>query len=591
MEQWQGMAPEVKEYYAVIHVVKRTAEKELVLLQSRKDGTQVLLRNYPGELSSVYALLAGKSLEHIPRILAAEQREAEYYVLEEFVEGKQFGGSVLSTQDALIVLRQLCTALSALHALGVVHRDIKPEHLLQDADGKLYLLDLDAARLYKSHVDKDTCTLGTTGFAAPEQFGIVQTDHRADIFALGVTLNVLLTGCHPSKQLCTGWLRHIVLKCTQIDPKARYQTAGAVWRSAALLHWISTWNRSGKAKRHLALGTCAALCMTCAFLLRQSLTAGTLPVADTGSILSINISESDNGGESGNVSGSEPASMSSTDSSSTGKSWLDNLFGLGHSADQSGSGSDKSGNSTVLPPANAGPGIDVGQSGSKAEDTASSSPSSSKPQTSSSKPASSSGTSSKPSTSGDSSSSKPSDSSSSKPTSSSSSKPPSSSESNEHEEEIRAAIAEYNAINSEYQRISALHQESYQRYQALHGYELSKLMTQRELAKQEAASARASAAEAQARADAYGSADPPDLEAQAQAQAEADSYLQLAEQKDAEVNTAAEAWSALYNSPDNKAAEKEFTQYAVQANALGPQVTAARDRINYLQNLYGIYLM
>lgn len=105
------------------------------------------------------------------------------------------------------MLRQICNALSSLHALGIVHRDIKPDHLLQNADGKVYLLDLDAARLYKNHVDRDTCTLGTTGFAAPEQFGIVQTDHRADIFALGVTLNILLTGYHPSKQLCTGWFR------------------------------------------------------------------------------------------------------------------------------------------------------------------------------------------------------------------------------------------------------------------------------------------------------------------------------------------------------------------------------------------------
>lgn len=130
MEQWQGLPQEIKRDYAVVRVIKQTAEKELVLLQNRADDTRVLLRNYPGQLSAVYDLLAGKTLEHIPRVLAAERREGGYYVLEEFIEGRILGGSVLSTAEFLRVLQQLCAALAALHALGVVHRDIKPDHLL-----------------------------------------------------------------------------------------------------------------------------------------------------------------------------------------------------------------------------------------------------------------------------------------------------------------------------------------------------------------------------------------------------------------------------------------------------------------------------
>ena len=207
MEEWQGLPTEVRRQYAVIRTLKRTAHKELVLLQNRQTGARVLLRNYPGELSGVYSILAGKTLPHLPRVYECGLRAGGYYVLEEFVEGHSLGAQCLSVQQTMCVLRQLCEALAALHALGIVHRDVKPDNVLSTESGEVCLIDFDAARQYKTHVEKDTCTLGTTGFAAPEQFGIVQTDHRADIFALGVTLNVLVTGCHPSQMLCRGPLR------------------------------------------------------------------------------------------------------------------------------------------------------------------------------------------------------------------------------------------------------------------------------------------------------------------------------------------------------------------------------------------------
>ena len=65
--------------------------------------------------------------------------------------------------------------------------------------------------------------LGTTGYAAPEQYGIAQTDQRADIYALGVLLNILLTGRHPSKELAGGRLGRVVQKCTRVNPQKRYK--------------------------------------------------------------------------------------------------------------------------------------------------------------------------------------------------------------------------------------------------------------------------------------------------------------------------------------------------------------------------------
>lgn len=64
--------------------------------------------------------------------------------------------------------------------------------------------------------------LGTTGFAAPEQYGLSQTDQRADIYAVGILINVMLTGEHPSKKMATGHLGRVVRRCTQVSPEKRY---------------------------------------------------------------------------------------------------------------------------------------------------------------------------------------------------------------------------------------------------------------------------------------------------------------------------------------------------------------------------------
>ena len=104
-----------------------------------------------------------------------------------------------------------------------VHLDIKPDNVLLRG-GDAVLIDFDAARLYKSELENDTQVLGTTGYAAPEQYGLTQSDSRADIYALGILLNILLTGQHPSRQLAAGRLGRIVQRCTMVAPSKRYKT-------------------------------------------------------------------------------------------------------------------------------------------------------------------------------------------------------------------------------------------------------------------------------------------------------------------------------------------------------------------------------
>ena len=59
--------------------------------------------------------------------------------------------------------------------------------------------------------------------SSPAQYGITQTDERADIYSLGVLLNIMLTGKHPSRELASGRLGRIVQKCTMVNPKKRFK--------------------------------------------------------------------------------------------------------------------------------------------------------------------------------------------------------------------------------------------------------------------------------------------------------------------------------------------------------------------------------
>lgn len=76
----------------------------------------------------------------------------------------------------------------------IVHRDIKPSNIILTEDGRIVLIDLNAARLDDKNRSHDTQLIGTAGFAAPEQYGFAASSPRADLYAAGILTRVLLTG-------------------------------------------------------------------------------------------------------------------------------------------------------------------------------------------------------------------------------------------------------------------------------------------------------------------------------------------------------------------------------------------------------------
>ena len=230
MTLYESLLEAVTTEYDTLRVLKQSPRGTVSVVRHKKSGTRYVFRRYSGS-GEVYRRLLPVLCLHLPQIMEAAEQDGQTAVLEEYVQGDTLAellmGARLTEREARQVTIQLCQALHVLHSMGAVHRDVKPENvILRGSDA--VLIDFDAARIYKVASESDTQVLGTTGFAAPEQYGIFQSDERADIFSLGVLLNIMLTGKHPSRKMAAGKMGRIVRKCTMTAPEQRYQSARAL---------------------------------------------------------------------------------------------------------------------------------------------------------------------------------------------------------------------------------------------------------------------------------------------------------------------------------------------------------------------------
>lgn len=225
MDIYDSLLEAVHSEYDTVRVMKKSERGQVSLVRHRESGTRYIFRQFYGS-SEVYQRLLLVSCPHLPQIMEVGEKGGQTVLLEEYIQGDTLQtileGGLLTTSEAKQITRQLCSALWVLHSMGVVHRDVKPDNVILRGD-EAVLIDFDASRIYKTAISEDTQILGTTGFAAPEQYGLSQSDGRADIYALGVLLNIMLTGEHPSRKLANGRMGRIVQRCTMVNPSKRYK--------------------------------------------------------------------------------------------------------------------------------------------------------------------------------------------------------------------------------------------------------------------------------------------------------------------------------------------------------------------------------
>ena len=198
---------------------------------------------------------AAAALHHpnICPVYEIDEVEGKSFIAMAFLEGesldKQIAQGPLKLDQMLAIGQQIAGGLEAAHKKGIFHRDVKPENVIVNDSGHVTVMDFGLAKLTEaSRLTQAGETMGTVAYMSPEQTEGSGTDHRTDIWSLGVVLYEMITGQQPFKgdyekavqysilneraepltALRTGVpmnLERVVEKCLSKSPDERYQSA------------------------------------------------------------------------------------------------------------------------------------------------------------------------------------------------------------------------------------------------------------------------------------------------------------------------------------------------------------------------------
>src|SRR5712671_5585926 len=201
-------------------------------------------------------LILARQVTHknVIRIFDLGQSDGIKFITMDFVEGQDLRSlllekSKLAPEQAARIMLQICRALEAAHAEGVIHRDLKPQNIMLDASGRILVMDFGIARsAYLPGMTQTGALIGTPEYMSPEQGRGEALTERSDLFSMGIIFYELLTGkspYHSDTPLATLWKRmtekvtppvvldptlpqalsNIVVKALEIEPKNRFASA------------------------------------------------------------------------------------------------------------------------------------------------------------------------------------------------------------------------------------------------------------------------------------------------------------------------------------------------------------------------------
>jgi beta-lactam-binding protein with PASTA domain/predicted Ser/Thr protein kinase len=192
---------------------------------------------------------------HIVSVFDTGSDDGVHFIVMEYVEGRTLaeilvGGGRILPDRAIDIAMDVCRALEAAHAQGVIHRDIKPGNIMLDPRGDVKVTDFGIARVTTTAdtVAQTAAILGTASYLSPEQAQGQPVDGRSDIYSLGCVLYEMVTGRPPflgdspvavaSKQVLeqptpasrlnpdvTADLDAVILRALAKNPANRYQSA------------------------------------------------------------------------------------------------------------------------------------------------------------------------------------------------------------------------------------------------------------------------------------------------------------------------------------------------------------------------------
>ena len=222
---------------------------------------------------------------HVPKFIAKGDFSRQPYIVMERMTGEslkpRLDEAPLPVDEVIEIGSRVATALHALHHQHLVHLDVKPSNSMFRPDGSAVLVDFGLSR--HDHLpdlldEEFTLPMGTGPYMSPEQVQFVRNDPRSDLFALGVMLYHFTTGERPfgaphsvrglRRRLyidpvpprtlradCPPWLQEVILKCLEVAPERRYQTAAQLALDLQTPSQIALTRRAHKLQKSGAIKT------------------------------------------------------------------------------------------------------------------------------------------------------------------------------------------------------------------------------------------------------------------------------------------------------------------------------------------------
>ncbi len=222
---------------------------------------------------------------HVPKFIAQGDFSRQPYIVMEHIQGvslrPRLDEAPLALDEVIEIGSRVASALHELHRQHLVHLDVKPSNIMFRADGNAVLVDFGLSR--HDHLpdlldEEFTLPMGTGPYMSPEQVQFVRNDPRSDLFALGVMLYHFTTGARPFGQPdsvrglrrrlyidpvppralradCPPWLQEVILKCLEVQPERRYQSAAQLAQDLQSPGQVALTRRSERLQKSGAVKT------------------------------------------------------------------------------------------------------------------------------------------------------------------------------------------------------------------------------------------------------------------------------------------------------------------------------------------------
>jgi eukaryotic-like serine/threonine-protein kinase len=225
--------------------VYKARDREL----DRLVAVKVVRRDLAGHASILQRfkqeLILARKITHrnVVRIFDLGVADGLRFITMEYIDGRDLSSLLeerkLTPEETVRILSQVCAALEAAHAEGVIHRDLKPQNIMIETGGRVVVMDFGLARsMEATGLTQAGAMMGTPAYMSPEQAKGLPVDERSDIFALGIISYEMLSGNLPFK--ADSALASLLMRTqapaaplTQIDPGIPQQLSDIVQKTLA----------------------------------------------------------------------------------------------------------------------------------------------------------------------------------------------------------------------------------------------------------------------------------------------------------------------------------------------------------------------